>query len=85
LVAGPTITLGYQSLAYRIPPHRGGAGDFQDVACVGETVTPFGATGTPAFTEAKAKNLTAIVLNLYGWNLVHALGGRSERSTNPHF
>ena len=67
LVAGPTITLGYQSLAYRIQPHRGDVGEFQDVACVGETVTPFGATDcTPAFTEAKAKNPTAIVLNLYG-------------------
>jgi len=50
------------------------AGNSQDVACVGETVTPFGATDfAPAFTEAKAKNPTAIILNLYGWDLVHAL------------
>ena len=61
------------------------AGKSLGVACVGETVTPFGATDVaPAFTEAKAKNPTAIVLNRYGWNLVHALGGRIERSTNPH-
>jgi len=50
------------------------AGKPQDVDFVGETVTPFGATGfAPAFTEAKAKNPTAIILNLYGWDLVHAL------------
>ena len=85
LVADPTITLGCLSLASRIPPHRGDAGDFQDVACVGETVTPLGATDVAlAFTEAKAKNPTAIVLNRYGWNLVHALGGRSGSSISPH-
>ena len=50
------------------------AGKPQDVDFVGETVTPFGATGfAPAFTEAKAKNPTASILNLYGWDLVHAL------------
>ena len=27
----------------------------------------------PAFTETKAKNPTAVILNLYGWDLVHAL------------
>ncbi len=46
----------------------------QGVDFVGETVTPFGATDfAPALTEAKAKNPTAIILNLYGWDLVHAL------------
>ena len=60
-------------------------GNSQDVDFVGETVTLLGATDVAlAFTEAKAKNPTAIVLNRYGWNLVHALGGRIERSTNPH-
>jgi branched-chain amino acid transport system substrate-binding protein len=50
------------------------AGKPQDVDFVGETVTPFGATDfAPAFSEAKAKNPTAIILNLYGWDLVHAL------------
>jgi branched-chain amino acid transport system substrate-binding protein len=50
------------------------AGKPQDVDFVGETVTPFGATDfAPVFTEAKAKNPTAIILNLYGWDLVHAL------------
>jgi branched-chain amino acid transport system substrate-binding protein len=50
------------------------AGKPQDVDFVGETVTPFGATDfAPAFTEAKAKNPTAIILNLYGWDLVHGL------------
>lgn len=43
---------------------------------VGETVTPFGSTDfAPAFAEAKTKNPTAIILNLYGWDLVHALKG----------
>ena len=50
------------------------AGKPQGVDFVGETVAPFGATDfAPAFTEAKAKNPTAIILNLYGWDLVHAL------------
>ena len=50
------------------------AGKFQGVDFVGETVAPFGSTDfAPAFTEAKAKNPTAIILNLYGWDLVHAL------------
>jgi branched-chain amino acid transport system substrate-binding protein len=43
------------------------AGKSQRVDIVGETVTPFGATDVAsAFTEAKAKNPTAIGLNLYG-------------------
>lgn len=46
---------------------------------VGETVTPFGATDfTPALTEAKSKQPTAIVLNLYGWDLVNALKGYAK-------
>lgn len=50
------------------------AGQSLSVDFVGETVTPFGSTDfAPAFTEAKAKNPTAIILNLYGWDLVHAL------------
>ncbi|MEK7352714.1 MAG: ABC transporter substrate-binding protein [Nitrospirota bacterium] len=50
------------------------AGKSQGVDFVEETVTPFGATDfSSAFTEARAKNPTAIILNLYGWDLVHAL------------
>ncbi|MDP1947407.1 MAG: ABC transporter substrate-binding protein [Nitrospirota bacterium] len=50
------------------------AGKSLAVDFVGETVTPFGSTDfASAFTEAKAKNPTAIILNLYGWDLVHAL------------
>jgi len=50
------------------------AGKPQDVDFVGETVTPFGSTDfAPAFIEAKAKNPTVIILNLYGWDLVYAL------------
>ena len=44
------------------------------VEIVGETVTPFGTTDfVPAFSAAKAKQPTAIILNLYGWDLVNAL------------
>lgn len=50
------------------------AGQAQGIDFVGETVTPFGSTDfTPALAEAKSKNPTAIILNLYGWDLVHAL------------
>ena len=50
------------------------AGNPLDIDFVGETVTPFGATDFAlAFTEARAKNPTAVILNLYGWDLVHAL------------
>ena len=50
------------------------AGKSQGVDFVGETVTPFGSIDfTPTLIEAKAKNPTAIILNLYGWDLVHAL------------
>lgn len=55
------------------------AGRSHSVDFVGETVTPFGSTDFfPAFTEAKAKNPTAIILNLYGWDLVHALKGYTK-------
>jgi branched-chain amino acid transport system substrate-binding protein len=50
------------------------AGKSQGVDFVGETATPFGTTDfSPGLTEARAKNPTAIILNLYGWDLVHAL------------
>jgi ABC-type branched-subunit amino acid transport system substrate-binding protein len=50
-----------------------GTGQSQGVDLVGETVTPFGTTDfAPALTEARAKNPTAIILNLYGRGLVHA-------------
>jgi len=50
------------------------AAQARHVQFVGETVLPFGTTDyAPALTAAKAKNPTAIVLNLYGWDLVHAL------------
>ena len=41
---------------------------------VGVTTTPFGSTDfTAALTEAKAAKPGAIILNLYGWDLVNAL------------
>jgi branched-chain amino acid transport system substrate-binding protein len=41
---------------------------------VGETVTKFGNTDfMAAFNEAKAAKPNAVILNLYGWDLVHAL------------
>jgi len=44
------------------------------VEVVGETLLPFGTTEfASAFTAAKDKHPTLIVLNLYGWDLVHAL------------
>jgi branched-chain amino acid transport system substrate-binding protein len=50
------------------------AGQAKGVQFAGETVTPFGTNDfTAALTEAKAKNPTAIILNLYGWDLLHAL------------
>ena len=46
----------------------------QKTEIVGETVTPFGTTDfEPALTAAKAKAPTAVILNLYGWDLVNAL------------
>ncbi|NOT21960.1 MAG: ABC transporter substrate-binding protein [Nitrospiraceae bacterium] len=41
---------------------------------VGKTITQFGPTDfAPALAETEARNPTAIILNLYGWDLVHAL------------
>ena len=51
----------------------------QKVEIVGETVTPFGTTDfVPALNEAKAKQPTAVILNLYGWDLVNALKGYTK-------
>ena len=44
------------------------------VEIVGEAITPFGTMDfVPVLTEAKTKQPTAIILNLYGWDLVNAL------------
>lgn len=44
------------------------------VEFVGETLLPFGSTEfTSALTAAKDKHPTLVLLNLYGWDLVHAL------------
>ena len=44
------------------------------IEIVGEAITPFGTTDfAPALTAAKAKEPTAIILNVYGWDLVNAL------------
>ena len=41
---------------------------------VGTTTTPFGATDfTEALSKAKSANASVVILNLYGWDLVHAL------------
>ena len=46
------------------------------VEIVGEALTPFGSTDfASALTAAKAKEPTAIILNVYGWDLVNALKG----------
>jgi branched-chain amino acid transport system substrate-binding protein len=50
------------------------AAQLQKVEIVGEAMTPFGTTDfASAFTAAKAKQPTALILNLYGWDLVNAL------------
>lgn len=50
-----------------------------NVEFVGEAMVRFGSTDfTSALTEAKTKNPTAIILNLYGWDLVHALKGYAK-------
>jgi branched-chain amino acid transport system substrate-binding protein len=49
------------------------------VELVGETLLPFGSTGfAPALTAARDKRPTLIVLNVYGWDLVHALKGYTK-------
>jgi branched-chain amino acid transport system substrate-binding protein len=56
-----------------------GAAQNEGVELVGETLLPFGSTEfTPALTAAKDKRPTLIVLNLYGWDLVHALKGYTK-------
>jgi branched-chain amino acid transport system substrate-binding protein len=50
------------------------AAQAQKVEIVGEALTPFGTTDfAAALSTAKSKEPTAIILNLYGWDLVHAL------------
>ncbi len=50
------------------------AGQAHKVEFVGETLVPFGSTDfVPTLTEARGKNPTAIILNVYGWDLIHAL------------
>lgn len=45
----------------------------------GASTTPFGTTDfTAALTEAKAAKPSAIILNLYGWDLVNALKGYAK-------
>ena len=57
-----------QAMVEAAEPHK--------VEFVGEASVPFGATDfVSVFNEAKAKEPTAIILNLYGWDLVHALKG----------
>ncbi len=52
----------------------GTAAQSHGVEFVGEALMPFGSTEfAPALTAAKEKQPTLIVLNLYGWDLVHAL------------
>jgi len=52
------------------------AAEAHKVELVGEALMPFGATDfVSALNAAKAKEPTAIILNLYGWDLVHALKG----------
>ena len=55
------------------------AGQVHGVELVGEALMPFGSTDfTSALTAAKDKHPTLIVLNLYGWDLVHALKGYTK-------
>ena len=50
------------------------AGQAHGVEFVGEALMPFGSTDfTTAFTAAKDKRPSLVLLNLYGWDLVHAL------------
>ncbi len=51
-----------------------GAGQPHGVEFLGEAMVPFGATDvTAALAAAKEKRPTLVVLNLYGWDLVHAM------------
>jgi branched-chain amino acid transport system substrate-binding protein len=50
------------------------AGLAHGVTFVGEALTPFGSTDfTAPLTAAREKQPTLILLNLYGWDLIHAL------------
>jgi branched-chain amino acid transport system substrate-binding protein len=50
------------------------AGQSHGVEFVGEALMPFGSTDfTSAFTAAKDKHPSLILLNLYGWDLIYAL------------
>ncbi len=50
------------------------AGQSLGAEMVGEALMPFGSTDfASAFTTAKEKRPTLILLNLYGWDLIHAL------------
>ncbi len=52
------------------------AAEAYKVEMVGEALMPFGSTDfLSALAAAKAKEPTAIICNLYGWDLVHALKG----------
>lgn len=55
------------------------AAQAHNIEILGETTTPFGATDfVAALTAAKAKQPTAVILNLYGWDLVNALKGYAK-------
>lgn len=60
-----------QAMVEAAEPHK--------VEFVGEAVMPFGSSDfAPALVAAKAKEPTAIILNVYGWDLVYALKGYNE-------
>lgn len=55
------------------------AAEAHRVEFVGEAMMPFGSTDyVSAFAAAKAKEPTAVILNLYGWDLVNALKGYAK-------
>jgi branched-chain amino acid transport system substrate-binding protein len=57
-----------QAMVEAAEPHK--------VELVGEALMPFGSTDfLSVLSAAKAKEPSAIILNLYGWDLVHALKG----------
>ncbi|BCA54501.1 putative Leu/Ile/Val-binding protein, periplasmic-binding component of ABC transport system [Nitrospira sp. KM1] len=55
------------------------ASQAHNVELVGEIMMPFGSTDfSSVLEEAKKKEPTAIILNIYGWDLVHALRGYTK-------
>jgi len=65
-----TSTLDGKSMAQAMAT----AGQAHDVEFVGEALMPFGSTDfTSALAAAKDKHPSLILLNLYGWDLIHAL------------